>query len=199
MPVVSPNERRSAPASSRCPAICATRSGATSPSYGQPNAVDTIASTGTSLGVRELDELARRDERLGDAAAHVLLVVRLARGHHELELVGLRRERELGALRVRHERASSRRRDGGRCAPSPRRSRPSAGSPRPARTTRPRCAGARCRRARRSAAPGRRPAPAPRSAARRAARPLGSRRAPATAWKAIYRAPATRSGAGRGS
>ena len=32
MPVVSPNESRSAPASTRCPAICATRSGATSPS-----------------------------------------------------------------------------------------------------------------------------------------------------------------------
>ena len=57
------------------------------------------------LAVREVDELARRDQRLGDAAAHVLLVVGLARGDHELELVGLRRQRELGALRVRHERA----------------------------------------------------------------------------------------------
>ena len=48
IPVVSPKERESASASRRCPAIWATRSGATSPSYGQPNAVDTMASTGTS-------------------------------------------------------------------------------------------------------------------------------------------------------
>ena len=46
MPVVSPKLRRSAPPSRNRAATRATRASGTSPSYGQPNAVDTIASTG---------------------------------------------------------------------------------------------------------------------------------------------------------
>ena len=54
--------------------------------------------------VRELDDIARTHERLGDRAAHVLPVVRLARAHDQLELVGLGVDGMLGALGVRHER-----------------------------------------------------------------------------------------------
>jgi hypothetical protein len=53
--------------------------------------------------VGHLDELACREQRLGDRTAHVLLVVRLAGGHDELQLVGMGAERELGTFGVRHE------------------------------------------------------------------------------------------------
>ena len=46
IPVVSPKLSRSAPPSRSRAEIAATRASGTSPSYGQPNAVDTIASTG---------------------------------------------------------------------------------------------------------------------------------------------------------
>ena len=42
MPVVSPNETESAPSATARPATRTTRSTGTSPSYGQPQAVDTM-------------------------------------------------------------------------------------------------------------------------------------------------------------
>ena len=126
--------------------------------------------------VRELDDVARADQRLRDRALHVLLVVRLARAHHDLELVGAGGDRALGALGVRHERRVDDAGHGARSRPSPLRSRPSAGSPSATRTRPLRSGAARCPTARRSAGPARRPEPAPRSAGRRAGRPHGSRR-----------------------
>ena len=54
--------------------------------------------------VHELGDLVRGDERLGDRPPHVVQVVRLARAHHELHLVGGGRDRALGAPHVGHER-----------------------------------------------------------------------------------------------
>ena len=45
MPVVSPNEAESAPSAMARPATATTRGTGTSPSYGQPHAVDTITCT----------------------------------------------------------------------------------------------------------------------------------------------------------
>ncbi len=42
MPVVSPNEMLSAPSATARPAVATTRCTGTSPSYGQPQAVDTM-------------------------------------------------------------------------------------------------------------------------------------------------------------
>ena len=130
--------------------------------------------------VRELDDVARADQRLGDRAPHVLLVVRLARAHDELELVGPGGDRALGALGVRHERRvddAGPAVDGGHhlFGAGHRRDRR-----RPKRTRRPRSGAGRCPTARRSGGPARRPGPAPRSAGRRAGRPHGSRRSRAS-------------------
>ncbi len=54
--------------------------------------------------VRELDDIAGADERFGHGAADVLLVVRLARADHELELVGPGLDRPLRTLGIRDER-----------------------------------------------------------------------------------------------
>ena len=146
--------------------------------------------------VRELDDVARADRATrrpsGARSSGCASRSRSPRARARRPCAA---DRQLGALRVRHERASTRRRAGGRSRAMTS-SAPAIGGIAPARrTTRPRCAAVRCRRARRSAAPGRRPAPAPRSAGRRAVRPHGSRRAPATGHRQamLPRRPLTRS------
>ena len=105
MPVVSPNDSRSAPPSSRCAGDAAqprsarrrlrtgsrTRS-TRSPRPASPASCAIAVSTCAPSSDSATDRL------------HVLLVVRLARAHHDLELVGLGRDRALGALHVRHQR-----------------------------------------------------------------------------------------------
>ena len=86
MPVVSPNAISSQPASRRRSAMPNTRSGGTSPSYGQPNDHGDHALAAQALLARAGDHPLQPAQRLLDRAVHVLLVVGLARGEEQVHL-----------------------------------------------------------------------------------------------------------------
>ena len=68
MPVVSPNEIESAPSATARLATASTRSTGTSPSYGQPQAVETITWQGRAPLVRLVDDDRDLVQRLLGAA-----------------------------------------------------------------------------------------------------------------------------------
>ena len=104
MPVVSPNEMPSAPSASARPATSTTRATGTSPSYGQPNAVDTMTWQVAPGVVRGLQQLGDVVERLRGRAVDVLAVVRVARRDDDLDLAEAGVERALRAPQVGHQR-----------------------------------------------------------------------------------------------
>ena len=83
----------------------ATRAGSMSPSNGQPKLVAMMTSA-VAPALRAAASISVGDvvERLVGRAVHVLPVVRVARGHHDLDLTEPGVERASGAPAVRHER-----------------------------------------------------------------------------------------------